>query len=69
MRIRTGGYKPQSVRMVEIPKEDGSTRPLAISCFEDKLVQHAVTEFGRFAQRHAKERNRKTETIWSSYTY
>lgn len=29
--------------ITEIPKEDGSTRPLAISCFEDKLVQIAVS--------------------------
>ena len=42
-RIRRGAYKPHPSRIVEIPKEDGSTRPLAISCFEDKLVQTAVT--------------------------
>lgn len=38
-RIRRQAYKPQASRLVEIPKEDGSTRPLAISCFEDKIVQ------------------------------
>lgn len=43
-RIRRNAYKPQASRLVEIPKEDGSTRPLAISCFEDKIVQHAVTK-------------------------
>lgn len=42
-RIRRHAYKPQASRMVEIPKEDGSTRPLAISCFEDKIVQLAVS--------------------------
>jgi RNA-directed DNA polymerase len=42
-RIRRGGYKPQTSRLVEIPKEDGSTRPLAISCFEDKIVQQTVS--------------------------
>ena len=42
-RIRRGQYRPQASRIVEIPKEDGSTRPLAISCFEDKLVQLAVS--------------------------
>ena len=41
-RIRKDAYKPQPVRTVEIPKEDGATRSLAISCFEDKIVQQAV---------------------------
>ena len=41
-RIRRNAYKPQALRLVEIPKEDGSTRPLAISCFEDKIVQQVV---------------------------
>lgn len=43
-RIRRNAYKPQASRLVEIPKEDGSTRPLAISCFEDKIVQQAVSK-------------------------
>jgi group II intron reverse transcriptase/maturase len=42
-RIRRNAYKPQASRLVEIPKEDGSTRPLAISCYEDKIVQQAVS--------------------------
>lgn len=42
-RIRRGAYKPKPSRIVEIPKEDGSTRPLAIACFEDKIVQSAVS--------------------------
>lgn len=42
-RIRRGQYRPQPARITEVPKEDGSTRPLAISCFEDKLVQLAVS--------------------------
>jgi group II intron reverse transcriptase/maturase len=41
-RIRRGAYKPKPARIGEIPKEDGSKRPLAISCFEDKIVQQAV---------------------------
>ena len=32
-------YRPHPVRRVEIPKEDGTTRPLGISCTEDKIVQ------------------------------
>ena len=42
-RIRRGTYKPKPARITEIPKEDGSTRPLAISCLEDKLVQLATS--------------------------
>ena len=42
MRIRRGTYRPAPARLVEIPKEDGSTRPLAISCIEDKIVQLAT---------------------------
>ncbi len=42
-KIRRGTYKPQPFRVTEIPKEDGSKRPLAIACFEDKLVQLAVS--------------------------
>lgn len=42
-KIRRRQYRPKASRIVEIPKEDGSTRPLAISCFEDKIVQMAVT--------------------------
>lgn len=43
-RIRKGTYRPKPSRVIEIPKEDGSKRPLAISCFEDKLVQLAVSK-------------------------
>lgn len=43
-RMRKKVYKPQASRLVEIPKEDGSKRPLAISCFEDKIVQQSVAK-------------------------
>ena len=41
-KIRNGSYYPKPSRIVEIPKVDGSKRPLAISCTEDKIVQEAV---------------------------
>jgi RNA-directed DNA polymerase len=38
-RIRRGGWRPQPSREVLIPKPQGGTRPLAIGCLEDKIVQ------------------------------
>src|SRR4030042_2200167 len=38
-RIHNGSYKPQVKKEVLIPKANGKTRPIAISVFEDKLVE------------------------------
>jgi group II intron reverse transcriptase/maturase len=43
-RIRKGTYRPNPSRITKIPKDDGSMRPLAIACTEDKLVQKCVSE-------------------------
>ena len=37
--IRLGGWRPRPSREVLIPKPDGGTRPLAVGCLEDKIVQ------------------------------
>lgn len=43
-RVRKGSYKPKPSRTVEIPKTDGTKRPLAIGCLEDKIVQEACKQ-------------------------
>ncbi len=41
-RLKRKAYKPQPAKVVEIPKENGKTRPISIYCYEDKLVQEAL---------------------------
>jgi RNA-directed DNA polymerase len=38
-RLHIGTYRPQAKKEILIPKLNGKTRPIAISCFEDKLVE------------------------------
>src|SRR5574337_527767 len=42
--IRRGGWRPRPSRVVHIPKPTGGTRPLAIGCLEDKIVQSLVAK-------------------------
>ncbi len=41
-RIKSGRYKAPPVRRAHIPKHDGTTRPLGIPTFEDKVAQRAI---------------------------
>ena len=41
-KLKSKSYRPKPARRVEIPKDNGKTRPLSIYCYEDKLVQEAV---------------------------
>lgn len=38
-RMKSMSYRPQAMKLVEIPKADGTTRPISIACTEDKLVE------------------------------
>jgi group II intron reverse transcriptase/maturase len=40
--LRGGGWRPKPSRQVLIPKPQGGTRPLAVGCLEDKIVQTLV---------------------------
>ena len=43
-RIKSGKYKPQPVRRVEIPKPDGGKRMLGVPTVIDRIIQQAIAQ-------------------------
>jgi len=43
-RMKAGQYRHLPIRRVNIPKENGTTRPIGVSTVEDKIVQGAVRD-------------------------
>lgn len=44
VRLKAKQWRHQPIRRVHIPKGEGKTRPIGISCLEDKIVQDSVRE-------------------------
>ena len=43
-RIKRGSYRPKPRKVILIPKANGGFRPIAIACFEDKLVDAVISK-------------------------
>ena len=52
-RLKAMKYRHQPIRRIHIPKDKSQTRPIGVSCTEDKVVQGALTEIlGAIYEQH-----------------
>lgn len=58
-KIRVRKYKPLPVKRVEIPKGDGTKRPLGIPSVKDRVLQQAIVQVI----------SPKCEEVFSNYSY
>ncbi len=56
-RLKKKVYHPQPARWVEIPKDNGKTRPLNIYCYEGKLVQEVLHRRREYKLNNIKSKN------------